>query len=436
MSFLKKTSKKKSNSSLPLVAIDMGSSELRVLAAEPVGDDRFRILGIESMPYESSCIERGIITQPSAMAFQLKKVINILSYRIGLTELPLVFISWGGRGVSYTDVTIRRQLQNRTLTQKDFDDWYQECIDKCCTERLSGFATIPHYFVNDNGPICYGEPQLGGRYNKLRVMFYSFFGPKEIRENVYNCFSSIKTIEIESAFLRSEALLSAFAATDGDIILDEGCAVLDFGAQTTTLFLYKGSSYLCYQVFEQGGADITEHLAGHFNIPTKEAEWIKCEHGVACPEYVEQDKTFTINYADGSHRRIMLTDIAQQIEVVLKTTLAPVYKLLQSYEPQITRLYITGGGSMLGGLDRYLQAGTTLPVLFGSHESVLAPDSDESYYTPTYSSMIGLLLLGQEQRDLHVPSKSDEKSFLEKIRSTVSKTLDTAVDIFSGTNNY
>ncbi len=436
MSFWKKSSKNNSNRPLPLVAIDMGSSELRAIAAEPAGDDRFRILGVESLPYESCCIERGVITQHLAMAFHLKKVIKLLSGRIGVTEISRVLISWGGRGVMYTDTTIRRKLQNRAITLKDLDECGQECIDKSSTKRMLGLAAVPHYFINDNESPCYGEPQLGSRYNSLRVLYYSFYGPKEIRENTYSCFATIKSIQIENAFLRSEALLSAFAATDGEKVLDEGCAVLDFGAETTTLFLYKGSSYLCYQVFEQGGADITEHLSGHFNIPFKDAELLKCKYGVACPDYVEQDKTITINYADGTRRCISFTDVALQIEVALKTTLAPIYKLLNSHEDQVTRLYITGGGSMLGGLDQYLQTGTSIPVLFGSHESVLAPDSDDAYYTPTYSALMGMLLLGQEQRDLRGTDSYVVKGIFDKIRNTLTNTLDTAVDIFSGTNNY
>lgn len=435
MSFWKKSSNKHSNRSLPLVAMDMGSGTLRAIAAEPTADGRFRILGVESLPYDSRCVERGVVTQPSGMAFQIKKIIKLLSHRIGVEELPRVLISWGCQGITFTDVTIRRKLQNRAITQHDLDDWNQECIEKCCNSRLTGFGAVPHYFINDKEPLCYGEPELGARCNDLRILYHTFMGPKQIQENTYTSFNTTKSVQVENAFLRSEALLSAFIATDSEIILDEGCAVLDFGAETTTLFIYKGSSYLFYQVFEQGGADITEHLSAHFDIPLKDAEWMKCKHGVACPDYMEGNKTFTINYADGSQRRITSTDIAEQIEVVLKTTLAPISKCLMSHEDKITRLYITGGGSMLRGLDQYLQAGTSLQVLYGSHEAVLVPDSDDEYYHPTYSALIGTLMLGQDERTLRGTDTYSDENWRSKLRNTVRTTVDTAVDIFSGTGN-
>ena len=48
--------------SLPLVAIDLGSDSVRAMAAERVGDDLFRVLGVEqSQRYK--CIEQGVITK-------------------------------------------------------------------------------------------------------------------------------------------------------------------------------------------------------------------------------------------------------------------------------------------------------------------------------------------------------------------------------------
>ncbi len=435
MSFLKKKSKNKNEAieNLPLVAIDMGSDRIRAIAAEPIGDGKFRVLGAESIFYEQQCIARGVITRPSDMAFSIKRVLALLGNRIGLSSLPLALISWGGCGVKVTDATVHRQMQNRSVTQKDIDDWHAECRDKTGASSDVVLELIPHRFVLDGGAPVFGEPEIGLHCKDLRVMYNTFYGPREMTEQVKASFENTKSVRIENACVRSEALLSAFAATDGDTILDEGCAVLDFGAETTTLFIYKGTHYFLHRVFEQGGADITDHLATHFNIPFSAAEQLKREYGVASPDFIEQNCTLTINYTDGSRRQITYTDVAQQIEVVLKVLLAPIFKILSPYEPNIARLYITGGGSMLRGLARYLQLSTAMHVLYGSHQNVLAPDTDEAYYTPTYSSLVGMLILGQDKRDSQGSQAGQPLDKKNKWFNNVGKTVsDTVFDIFGG----
>ena len=63
---------------------------------------------------------------------------------------------------------------------------------------------------------------------------------------------------IEQSFVRPEVLLSAFAVQDGYDTLQRGCGVLDIGAETMTLTLYKGGQYLFNKVYPHGSHHLTD----------------------------------------------------------------------------------------------------------------------------------------------------------------------------------
>ena len=62
-------------------------------------------------------------------------------------------------------------------------------------------------------------------------------------------------------------------------------------------------------------------------------------------------------------------------------------------------------------------------VIYGSHERVLNEMTPEQYYEPTYSSLVGTLLLGTDYRDQH-PGKVVTSGIRQKIEEFV-------VDLFS-----
>ena len=117
-------------STLPLVAIDLGSDSIRAMAAECVDNDMVRILGVEEI--HKSCVEHGIIKQPSSDAgFAISRVLQLLANRIGVTELPTAFITTGGRTMKIVDVRhAYDQVRKREVTQALLDRMEKDCRRK------------------------------------------------------------------------------------------------------------------------------------------------------------------------------------------------------------------------------------------------------------------------------------------------------------------
>ena len=84
----------------PIVAMNIGSSCVRALAAE--WDERhntFHILGCESTNRHPQSVEKGIPTNSSDVGFDMNETWKKLNNRVGRGDLTNIFVCVGGRSL-------------------------------------------------------------------------------------------------------------------------------------------------------------------------------------------------------------------------------------------------------------------------------------------------------------------------------------------------
>lgn len=415
--------------SLPLVAIDLGSDSVRALAARRIAPDLFQILGVEerSQKMGNVCVEQGIITQSSNAGYVIAEVLKLLANRIGVVELPTAFICIGGQSMQIVAVHSRRdQARKKEISQELLDEMEQECKDKIESRNpeVAVLGLVPSFFKLD-GVEQDEIPSPEQRAALVEAHYIAFYGRKAIDTQLQKSFSQAGR-SIEHAFVRPEALLSAFATCDGNHVLMNGCAVLDFGAQTTSLTVYKGGQYLLNKVVPKGGYHITRMLEQQ-GLTFSTAEVLKKQFGYAAPAYVEKSVRLRVpaNPEIGGDMLIASTELAEAIELKLQEILAPLIEELKKVEDRISTLYITGGGSMLMGMEEYIQSLTSIRVQYGAHNLLLHRDTDDKYLTPAYTSLVGTILLGQDYRDSHKNQLVRKPGFFDRFKES---TLDMFID--------
>ena len=390
---------------LPLVAIDLGSDTVRAMAARRIAPDLFQILGVEERPQKlgNVCVEQGIITQSSNAGYVIAEVLKLLANRIGADELPTAFVSVGGQSMQIVAVHSKRdQARRKEVTQALLDEMEQECKEKIelRNQEVAVLGLVPSFFKLDDKEQD-DIPTPDQRAAIVEAHYIAFYGRKAIDTQLQKSFSQAGR-SIEHVFVRPETLLSTFATCDGNHVLLNGCAVLDFGAQTTSFTAYKGGQYLINRVIPKGGYHITRMLEQQ-GMSFATAEVLKKQYGYASPDLVEKDARLRIPAVPeiGGDMIISLTELASAIELKLQEILAPLLEELRKVESRITTLYITGGGSMLNGMADYIQSKTSVDVQYGAHNLLLHRDTEEKYLSPKYTSLVGTILLGQDYRDNH-----------------------------------
>lgn len=415
--------------SLPLVALDLGSDSVRAMAARRIAPDLFQILGVEERPQKvgNICIEQGIITQSSSAGYVIAEVLKLLANRIGVDELPTAFISVGGQSMQIVAVHSRRdQARKKEISQALLDEMERECKEKIELRNPDAavLGLVPSYFKLD-GVEQDELPTAEQRAALVEAHYIAFYGRKVMDTQLQKSFSQAGR-SIEHAFVRPETLLSAFATCDGNHVLMNGCAVLDMGAQTTTLTVYKGGQYLLNKVVPKGGYHITRMLEQQ-GIGFATAEVLKKKFGCASPAYVDKNVRLRVPAAPeiGGEMIISSTELAEAIELKLHEILSPLMDELKIVEGRISTLYITGGGSMMAGMADYIQAQTTARVQYGAHNLLLHRDTEEKYLSPQYTSLVGTILLGQDYRDSHKNQPVRKPGFFDRVKES---TLDMFID--------
>jgi len=419
----------KTADSLPLVALDLGSDSVRAMAARRIAPDLFQILGVEERPQKlgNVCVEQGIITQSSNAGYVIAEVLKLLANRIGVDELPTAFLSVGGQSMQIVAVHSKRdQARRKEISQELLDGMEQECKEKIELRNpdVAVLGLVPSFFKLD-GVEQDEMPTPEQRAALVEAHYIAFYGRKAIDTQLQKSFSQAAR-SIEHAFVRPECLLSAFATCDGNQVLMNGCAVLDFGAQTTTLTVYKGGQYLLNKVVPKGGYHITRMLEQQ-GMSFTTAEVLKKQYGCASPEVVQQHVRLRVPAAPeiGGDMIIASHELAEAIELKLQEILAPLMEELRKVEGRVQTLYITGGASMLTGMEEYIQSQTGLRVQYGAHNLLLHRDTDEKYLSPQYTSLVGTILLGQDYRDNHKNQLVRQPGFFDRFKEG---TLDMFID--------
>ncbi|MCQ2333928.1 MAG: rod shape-determining protein [Paludibacteraceae bacterium] len=418
--------KKQLTQNLPLVAIDLGSHSVRAIAAERVDRDTLHILGYEqSTKYPS--IDRGVVQQVSNTGFMISETLKLLSNRIGVADLPTAFVLTGGRTMQSVVVGSKRDLiRPHEITTNILNECQQECKQKIETKYPDAavLGLVPACYILD-GKQQDELPTPAQRTRQFEVLYTAFVGKKELETKLTESFNRGNK-SMEQVFPRPEALLSAFAAEDSSV-LENGCAVIDMGAQTTTLSIYRGNHYLLNRVIPLGGYHISRNIEQQ-GIPFVAAEQIKCQIGVASPRLVKANKTVRLR-ADNGESTIQFTiaELAEVIEQKLDEIFTPIVEQLSQHP--IRTVFLTGGGSLLMGIDQYLQQKTNLRVLYGSHACLLDHDTPDEFCSPQFSSLVGALILGADYRDAHPAETVRKPNFFERIAEKTG-------ELFIDENNY
>ena len=307
--------------SVPLVAVDLGSHGVRAMAAEMTTGGLLRILGVETSN-KFECVERGIVTNTSDAGFMINEVLKKLSNRVRVEALPSAFVCVGGRTMQVVAVhSTRDQVRRKEIAQPLLDAMEVECKQKIEARNpdVAVLDLVPYFYKLD-GVEQEHQPTENQRAALVEAHFIAFVGKKELEQKIVDSFNR-SAKRLEHIYVRPDALMNAIT-TDEDMA--NGCAILDMGAQTTTLTVYKGNQYLYNKVVPLGGYDITRDIE-QIGISLAYAEQLKCKYGYASADMVSTNHRFRLPAPTMPQGEVavMATEIADIISARLEQMLTP-----------------------------------------------------------------------------------------------------------------
>lgn len=400
-----------------IAAIELGSSKITGVAGKKNSDGSIQVLAY-AREDSSSFIRKGVIYNLDKTAQSLTSIINKLEGMLN-NSIAKVYVGMGGQSIRTVRNVVSRDLDAETIIS-------QELIDSISDENLE--IPLIEMDILDVAPQEYkignnlqADP-VGVAGSHIEGRFLNIVARSSLKKNLERCFEQAR---IEIADLKISPLVTA------DAVLTEserrsGCALIDFGADTTTLSVYKNNMLRFLTVLPLGGNSITRDITT-LQMEEEEAERLKVTYGDAILEEEEGEEPATCSLEDGA-RTLELSRLNNIIEARTEEIIANIWNQLQisGYDDKLLAgIIITGGGANLKHIDEALRKRSKIEKLrFAKfpRNAVHADAPDILKKDGTQNTLFGLLFAGNENccmqetpapKPLNQPQTEPENIFKE-----------------------
>lgn len=395
-----------------IIGIDLGSTCIKGAIGKKVQGGT-ELLALSQVPVVSG-IRRGVIHNVEVVAKGIVELLDVLLKKTGKTgKIENVYIGINGYSIRTIDITSSTILSGEEILNELHLDTLSDDIELNVPESLETIDVFPQEFIVD-GKVDVNP--VGSMPTRVEAHYKVVAGRPMILKNLDTCFKRIN--------LRYEQILGPLASAEAILEVEEknkGVVAVDFGAQTTSVCIYKGNVLRYISVLPFGGINITNDLM-QLNIDLEDAEKLKIEKGIA-KHYSE----FETN-EDQEVETPALTEFEKETnEIIVARTeeiVENIYAQIRFSGAEIQKLtagiVITGGASVLPELDMLLSKKTGMPVRKSNPLQNVISNPDGIEVEPGDALSIGLLLLGKA--DCCVEAAPQVK-VVEKAQTVTSQTL-------------
>lgn len=372
-----------------IIGIDLGSAGLigGLAKRDPAGTTQ--LLAIRQLPAKSE-IRRGVVHNVEVVASQIKELLALLLASQHL-DAKVVRVNIGMNGYSLRSVETRSVLPfsgNERLLDSHLDD-LKDDAQNGLPEGYEPMDIFPQEFLVD------GKPDLnpvGTMPLKVEGRYQTVIGRPFLSKGLDACFESLN--------MEYTPILGPLATAEAVLRPEEkkrGVAVFDFGAQTTSLIVFKNNIIRYLAILPMGGEQITKDLQSA-NLDAQEAEQYKLERGSAL-HYADQ-----LGDEEGDQGLAAISDQEKEFNEILVARVEEIVENLYvqlHYAgvelPKLTDgIVITGGGSRLKDLSTLINKKTGLNVRIGMPAKGFSSLPEGVELGPEEALCAGLLLLGQK----------------------------------------
>lgn len=399
------------NQEIIAVGLDIGTSRVRCVIGEPDADGRLNIVGFGQS--ESKGLRRGIVTTANSVVESVKKAVDEAERVSGL-EIQMATVNFSGehlQGENKNGVVAVAGAE-REITAEDVE----RAIDSASAIQLpTGWEIVdrlPQEFIID-GQDGIIEP-VGMRGSRLEALVHVVTSPSAGRQNIVKAIHN-SGLEVEQIILEP---LAAAASTLSDEDREYGCALVNIGAEITSLMIFGRGAVQHTAVFPFGGMNFTKDIATGLRVSIPQAEKIKREMGCVAGYLMDEETKQEIIEITPVGR----TETRQLTKEILCDVLHPrAVELLQHVAREVTRVeaqissgvVLTGGSSSIKGIVEIAEQVFDAPTRVGIAQKELFGGLIDELESPEWAVSTGLAMssLRAQIRD----QNSDDRSPTRKV---------------------
>ena len=392
-----------------IVAIELGSSKISGIAGKKLPDGSIQILATASES-ASNCIRKGVIYNLDKTTKSLTSIIKKLESTLK-ASIGKVYIGMSGQSLRTIRNTEVRHLDEETKISQELIDSLKDSNRAVPIVGYQILGVAPQEYKVGNDLIV--EP-VGVQTDHIEARFLNIIARKNVKDNIYQCCDLVPIEIAEDA----EDLIAPLALADAVLTGSEkrsGCVLVDFGADTTTVSVYKNNILRHLAVIPLGGNNITRDICSQ-QIEEEDAEALKIRFAQAYIEPKEnEDENKSYRLENGtSINAILLEDIVEaRLNEILDNVANQI--VLSGYDNKLLAgAIITGGGINLKNMEEAFTKRTKIEKLRVAKDTHIVLKGMEVKKDGTNNTLIALLAAGKENCCLMMPEPTTRPEPVKK----------------------
>ncbi|MBO4906177.1 MAG: cell division protein FtsA [Bacteroidaceae bacterium] len=324
-----------------IVAFELGSSAIRGILGQRKADGSLNVLGYEKEPV-TDWILKGVIHNYDKTTQAINAIVQRLEERHKV-YINKAYVGVSGQSLRTVGNKVTKQFDVKVSITDDIIDSLREINSNQQYPGSEILEVLPQdYIVNGRST---NEP-VGVQSDRIEGLFKNVIARRTLCQAINRCMTGAK-VEVADVFI-APLFLAGYLLPEAD--RRSGCALVDFGAETTTIVVYEKNVLRHLVVIPLGGHNITTDIAALLHVEIDEAEKLKRTYGKAYIDDKLNEKPEMINVS--GDRRIESEKLRDIIAARQQEILENVWHQLKGYaDSLLAGVVFTGGAAYMPEID-------------------------------------------------------------------------------------
>lgn len=351
-----------------IAAIEISSSKIIASVGKTAGEGHLEVIAVEQEKGVDA-VRYGIIQNLEETSVRVARIIDRLQHRSGVTprQIKSLYVGLSGRSLRSITTEVSMNLRDDTEINDDIlEGLKREAMRSAIDNTLEVVDAVPRIYRVGKTDTHSPKGNIG---NHIHATFDLIVCRPELKRNLSRTITDKLGIKIEGFVVT--------ALSTGHLILtpDEkrlGCMLVDMGAETTTVTIYKKGCLCYFATLPLGGRNITRDITS-LNVLEENAEDIKITSGHAIP----RETTSQLNL-----NGVKLTDVSNLVVARSEEIVANIVEQMEYAGLKETDLpggiICIGGAANMQGITELLAQQSNLPVRLGKLPSYVTVDESKT----------------------------------------------------------
>ena len=384
-----------------IVALELATTAIRAIAGQRMSDGTLQVLAVAE-ENASNCIRKGVIDNIDKTTQAISRVLGQISLSLGKT-VRRVYVGLGGQSLHTTLNVVKRPFAEKTQVTNDMIDQLMDTNRGVVYTDSEILEVVPQEYQLGGSRI--ESEVVGMQVDQLEARFLNIVARTSLSENIEKC------VEAAGCDI-AELLITPLALADTMLPTSEkrpGCALVDIGADTTTVSIFNKNILRKLVVLPLGGNNVTTDIVNCLSLEQDEAEMLKIQHGAPLSANLDPEKNKEIKLShDRTVDQATLSDI---VEARYEEILMNVWNQIKTDKEKLTSgIIFTGGAAQIKGLpeafQRYSRTDKQLRISKGLPSDISTAPGVHISDNGRMNSLLAILLHG----DMNCVSTPDPKA--------------------------